>query len=187
MSRTKGAKNKSEKLTAQQEKFCRAWVNSFNFQQSMLEAGYSESYARKTCLEDFVTNKIQKRIDELLECGETIYIATPQEIMMKLTKMIRREETDQVVVRNEDGSQSVVNVKVSCKEAIRACELLGKSYKMFTDKVEANVGVEGTVNIIGNVPLDDDDETIYIEDQDYIINEDGSEVPIDDEMIVYED
>lgn len=185
MARTKGAKNKSDKLTAQQEKFCRAWVNSFNFQQSMLEAGYSESYAKKTCLEDFVTPKIQKRIDELLECGETIYVATPQEILMKLTRMIRREETDQVVVRNEDGSQSVVNVKVSCKEAIRACELLGKSYKMFTDKIDTNVNVEGTVEFIDNVPSDD--ETIYIEDQDYIINEDGSEVPIDDEMIVYEE
>lgn len=185
MARTKGAKNKSDKLTAQQEKFCRAWVNSFNFQQSMLEAGYSESYAKKTCLEDFVTNKIQKRIDELLECGETIYVATPQEILMKLTRMIRREETDQVVIRNIDGSQSVVNVKVSCKEAIRACELLGKSYKMFTDKIDTNVNVEGTVEFIDNVPSDD--ETIYIEDQDYIVNDDGTEEPIDDEMIVYEE
>lgn len=181
MARTKGSKNKSEKLSAQQEKFCRAWVTSFNFQESMRVAGYTESYIRATYAENFITPKIQKRIDELLDCEETITIATPQEILMRLTRMMRREETDQVVIKNEDGSQSVVDVKVSCKEAIKACELLGKRYQLFTDKIEASMDVSGQVTFVDD--MKDEDEIIYIEDQDYVINDDGSKTPIDSKLL----
>ena len=64
-----------------------------------------------------------------------------------LTKVIRNEEEEEVVVTVNVGDFQTevqkVKKEISAKDKIKAAELLGKRYSLFTEKVdlEANVGV----------------------------------------------
>ena len=68
-----------------------------------------------------------------------------------LTRMLRGEETDTVV---SEGFR--VTVPVAARDRIRAAELLGKTYGMFTDNVVAEVSIPRIIaNPDGSVELDD--------------------------------
>ena len=50
---------------------------------------------------------------------------------------MRGEETDQTVVfQGADYGSSIEDIQVASKDRIRAAELLGKRYSLWTDKVE---------------------------------------------------
>lgn len=175
----------NERLTDRQESFCVAYVeNGFNFYQAMLSAGYSDSYAHRASAKDFITPIVQKRLDELLEearQGKGYLVATSTEVLMFLTKSMRGELTEEVVLKDETGCSKIVKKQIGAKERIKSAELLGKSYKLFTEKIEANMDVSGQVTFVDD--MKDEDEIIYIEDQDYVINDDGSKTPIDSKLL----
>lgn len=63
-------------------------------------------------------------------------IASQVEILQYLTRVIRDEETEEVLVNVGNFEQEVQEVKVSAKDRIKAAELLGKRYGSWTDKVD---------------------------------------------------
>ena len=64
-------------------------------------------------------------------------------VLEYLTKVIRNEEKEEVVVTVNVGDFQTeikkVKKELSAKDKIKAAELLGKRYRLFTDKVEADV------------------------------------------------
>lgn len=86
---------------------------------------------------------VKKYKDELLKEITDKSIADATEVMKMLTKGARMElEEDVVVVEGiGDGCSEarVVRKKISAKDAIKCAELLGKRYRLFTDKIEAEV------------------------------------------------
>ena len=70
-------------------------------------------------------------------------IAKAEEVLEYLTKVIRNEEKEEVVVTVNVGDFQTeikkVKKELSAKDKIKAAELLGKRYRLFTDKVEADV------------------------------------------------
>ena len=91
--------------------------------------------------------KVKNYIDEQLKKIEDESIADATEVMKYLTKVMRNELTEEVVVVEGEGegcsSARVVKKDMSAKDRNKAAELLGKRYRLFTDKVE----VEGSVPV----------------------------------------
>ena len=73
--------------------------------------------------------------------------------MKYLTSVMRGEHTEQVLKLVGEGVQTVTDIDVSAKERLKAAELIGKRYGLFTDKV----GLEGAVPVVitGDDQLED--------------------------------
>ena len=87
--------------------------------------------------------KVKNYIDEQLKKIEDESIANATEVMKYLTKVMRNELTEEVVVVEGEGegcsSARIVKKDISAKDRNKAAELLGKRYRLFVDKIEADV------------------------------------------------
>jgi len=90
---------------------------------------------------------IKAYIDKRLKDIEDKRIAKAEEVLKYLTSVMRGEETEEVVVTENIGDYEsrarIIDKQVSAKERIKAAELLGKRYSLFTDRVdiEASLGM----------------------------------------------
>ncbi len=101
--------------------------------------------------------KVKNYIDEQLKKIEDESIADAAEVMKYLTAVMRDEVTEEVVVVEGEGegcsSARVVRKHMSAKDRNKAAELLGKRYRLFTEKIEADVNA--TVVFEGENELED--------------------------------
>lgn len=146
------------KLTPKQERFCLEYVKVGFVGQAYINAGYkakdkviAEANGRRLLEKEYIKN----RIDELMNEMKSNEIADVQEVLKYLTRGMRGQLTEEVVltVGVGDGLSEVqkIDKTISIKDSNKCAELLGKRYRLFTDKVE----VEGAVPI---VIVDDIDE-----------------------------
>ena len=86
--------------------------------------------------------KVQKYISDQLEKIHSQKTADAQEVIEYLTSVLRGESTSQeiVVEGTGDGMSEARTMEKgpSEKDRLRATELLGKRYSLFTDKVEVS-------------------------------------------------
>ena len=75
---------------------------------------------------------IQQRLDEIASKR----VAKQQEVMEYLTSVMRGESTSSVLAMCGDGMQEVIEKPPDEKESLRAAELLGRRYGMWTEKVD---------------------------------------------------
>ena len=139
-----------KKLTIKQNKFADEYIKTGNAYQSALNAGYSENYAKnatKFLLEN--NGQISSYIEERMKKLESKTIANQTEILQFLTRIVRGEEKEEVLVNVGNFEQEIQSMKVSTKDKIRAAELLGKRYGSWTDKVDIN-STEG-IKIIDDI------------------------------------
>ena len=136
----------TKKLSKKEEKFVIEYVRTGNATQSAINAGYSERSARQTACRMLTKDYILKAIDELVKEMNSEKIADAEEVMMLLTEIARGQTTEENVVVDKAGNVSIVETRVKEKERVKALELLGKRYKLYTDKVEASV--EGQVQVV---------------------------------------
>ena len=123
----------SKKLTIKQKKFADEYIISGNATQSALKAGYkNEVSGRENLQKPTVQSYIEERMKEL----EDEAIADQSEVLKFLTRILRNEEKEEVLVNVGNFEQEVQEVKVSAKDRIKAAELLGKRYGSWTDKVD---------------------------------------------------
>lgn len=143
------------KLTEKQKRFCDEYLIDLNATQAAIRAGYSKKTANRIATENMSKPVIRNYIDERLKQLEDERIAKADEVLKYLTKGMRQELTEEVVVTESlgDGCSKarVVTKKISLKDSNKCAELLGKRYRLFTEKVEANVNqnivFEGEENI----------------------------------------
>lgn len=139
------------KLTAKQKLFCDEYIISLNATQAAIKAGYAEKTAYAIGAENLKKPKIQSYISERMEQKESSLIATQDEVLQYLTSVLRGESqtTDTVLVGIGDGCQEVQEVekKPSEKDRLKAAELLGKRYGLYTDKVSADVDMSLDISI----------------------------------------
>lgn len=128
------------KLTIRQKAFADYYIELGNAEQAAIKAGYSEKYARGNAHKLVANSCIKKYIDEKLEEMQSERIADAEEVLEYLTRVIRNEEDEEVVVTVNVGDFQTevkkVKKELSAKDKIKAAELLGKRYRLFTDKVE---------------------------------------------------
>ena len=89
--------------------------------------------------------------------NEKTHAASESEVLETLTKILRREETEDTVVKLRDETKTVgddgktyvergerteiIKVRPKLSDVIKAAELIGKSYGMFSDRVEGSIAL----------------------------------------------
>ena len=95
--------------------------------------------------------RIREYIDARLEEMRSKRVADAQEVMEHLTEMMRGEINEEMVVVEGTGDgcseARIVEKQVSARDRLKAAELLGKRYGLYTEKVETDMDMELTVKI----------------------------------------
>lgn len=139
-------------LTLKQKQFADEYIRTGNAYQSAINVGYSEKYAKARSHKMLENVGINQYIDNNLEIIQKESIAEADEIMRYLTRVLRGEEKEEILVYVGDGMQEIQTIRPSAKDRIKAAELLGKRYRMWTDKHEVEVT---TPIFIDDVPEED--------------------------------
>lgn len=140
-------------MTARQRKFCDEYLIRGNATDAAIKAGYSPKTAKQTGSENLAKPDLRAYIDEQLEKLHSAKIADAEEVMKYLTSVMRGEHTEQVLKLVGDGIQTVTDIEVSAKERLKAAELIGKRYALFSDKMDLGGAVP--VVITGDDQLED--------------------------------
>ncbi|MEX3469058.1 terminase small subunit [Staphylococcus hominis] len=140
------------KLTVKQQKFADEYIRLGEVTKAAINAGYSTKSAYAVGSENLKKPSIKSYIDKRLEELKKESIAEQDEILQYLTSVMRGETTEQILVGQGMGYQEIDSMDVGAKDRIKAAELLGKRYRMWTEKVEAEVT---TPIFVDDVPEDD--------------------------------
>lgn len=123
-----------KELTIKQKKFADLYIETGNATQSYIDAGYkatkrkvAEANARKLLANYSVQNYIDSKMEQLQQNS----IATQEEVLEYLTKVMRGQEKDQF------------GLDASLQDRTKCAELLGKRYGTFKEKVD----------VAGNIPV----------------------------------
>lgn len=139
------------KMTAKMQRFCDEYLIDLNATQAAIRAGYSERTAYSIGQENLKKPEIKKYIEQRMAEKDTALIADQDEVLKYLTKVMRGQSQSEVIVVEGCGdgcSEARAMQKAPDeKERLRAAELLGKRYGLYTEKVEADVETELTVTI----------------------------------------
>lgn len=137
------------KLTEKQKAFCDYYIESLNATESYKRAYgcKNNGTARTEGSKNLAKPNIKNYIDKQLKQIESKRIAKAEEVLAFLSSSLRGEIDEEVVVVEGTGDgvskTRIVTKQLSAKDRIKAAELLGKRYSLFTEKVdvEGNVGV----------------------------------------------
>lgn len=140
----KGCDGMAVKMTVKQKRFCDEYIITGNATQSAISAGYNKKTAGQTGAENLKKPQIAAYIDERIQQIESEKIAEASEVLKYLTSIMRGGEKEQTLRGVGEGVQTIDDIEVSAKDRIKAAELLGKRYRLFTDKVE----VEGAIPVV---------------------------------------
>ena len=118
------------KLKPKELIFAEEWLKTTNATQSAIKAGYSARTAYSAGNRLLKKVDVKQYIDERLAEMQESSIADTNEVMQFLSSTMRGDIPDQF------GLDPALN------DRLKAAELLGKRYKMFTDKQEIS-GADG--------------------------------------------
>lgn len=139
------------KLTPKQQRFCEEYLIDLNATQAAIRSGYSKKTAYSIGTENLKKPEIEKYIKQRLDEKEKALIADQDEVLKYLTSVLRGQSksTEIVIEGFGDGSTKArkMEKEPSEKDKLKAAELLGKRYGLYTEKVEETVDMELNVNI----------------------------------------
>lgn len=145
-------------MTDNQRKFCDEYLIDCNATRAY-KAAYprikNDAVARANSSRLLTNANIKEYIQTRLDEMASAKVATAEEVIQYLTSVMRGESDSEVVVVTGDGdgysSAEKVKKNPDEKERLKAAELLGKRYGLFTDKVN----VAGTTKVTIVDDLDD--------------------------------
>ena len=117
-------------LTEKERIFADEYIKTTNATQSAIKAGYSEKSASSKGSQLLRKVKVRKYIDGVMEKRSKNTIATADEVLEYLTKVMNGEEKD------------AFGLDTSITDRTKAAELLGKRHMLFTDKVKLDAEIE---------------------------------------------
>lgn len=122
------------KLNERQRRFADEYIRLGEITQAAVNAGYSIKTAKQIGQENLTKPAIKSYIDKRLDELKKDSIAEQDEILQLLTGVLRGESKGVTLVGVGGGAQSVEKLEPTLSERIKAAELLGKRYAMWTDK-----------------------------------------------------
>ena len=138
-------------LSVKQEKFCLEYAKSGNQRQAYLLAGYnvkSDETADANASRLLRNAKVQERLAELAEEAKNASIADIVEMQQTLTRIIRQQMTEEVIVVENVGDfmseARKMDKNPSIKDIINAINTLGKMQGAFAD----NVNLNGNIGVV---------------------------------------
>ena len=117
-------------LTEKERIFADEYIKTTNATQSAIKAGYSEKTASVTGSKMLRKPKVRQYIDAVMNERSKNTIATADEVLEYLTKVMNGEEKD------------AFGLDASIADRTKAAELLGKRHMLFTDKVKLDAEIE---------------------------------------------
>ncbi|QBK26732.1 terminase small subunit [Ureibacillus thermophilus] len=141
------------KLTPKQQAFADYYIELGNATQAAIKAGYSKRSARQIGEQNLSKHDIKAYIDARMKELKSQRIADQQEILETLTSVLRGEARAATLV-GVGGGEEEINTEMppTMSERIKAAELLGKRYAMWTDKQDVNV--QGAVTFVDDISGD---------------------------------
>ena len=133
-------------MTRSQRIFCDEYLLDFNATRAYKVAYKSvkkDDTARANASRLLTKANIKVYIDKKVEEISSNKIADAKEVMEYLTSVLRGTEKEETLIGLGQGAQSITDIQVSAKDKIKAAELLGKRYSLFTDKVD----IEGDIGL----------------------------------------
>ena len=112
------------KLTIKQKAFADYYIQCGNATEAARMAGYKGKSAKQIATENLSKPAISSYIEERLKSIEDERIAKGDEVLRYLTSVMRGEEKD------------AFGLDASLQDRTKAAELLGKRYRLFTEKLE---------------------------------------------------
>lgn len=134
-------------LTAKQQRFCDEYLIDLNATQAAIRAGYSKKTAYSIGEQNLKKLELKKYIEDRMAEKESALIADQNEVLKYLTAVMRGDHTEQTPIFIGEGIQKITDIDVSAKDRLKAAELLGKRYSLFTDKVETEVDMELNITV----------------------------------------
>ena len=134
-------------MTDKQKRFCNEYLIDCNATRAYKVAypNVKKNESAKAAASRLLANiNLKSYIDEQLQKINSAKIADATEVMEYLSSVMRGESKSSVIVESEEFKKSPDE-----KEKLKAAELLGKRYSLFTDKV--NVESESKVMVIDDV------------------------------------
>ena len=132
-------------MTEKQKRFAEEYLIDLNATQAAIRAGYSESSAGRNANRMMKNEEIKTYIDAALARLRAENVADAQEVMEYLTSVLRGESKSSVLCLCGDGAQDVIEKHPDEKERLKAAELLGKRYGLYTEKVDLDADTSITV------------------------------------------
>lgn len=117
-------------LTKKERIFADEYIKTTNATQSAIKAGYAENSASVTGSKMLRKPKVRQYIDAVMNERSKNTIATADEVLEYLTRVMFGEEKD------------AFGLDVSVADRTKAAELLGKRHMLFTDKVKLDAEIE---------------------------------------------
>ena len=117
-------------LTEKERIFADEYIKTTNATQSAIKAGYAEKSASSKGSQLLRKVKVRQYIDDVMEKRSKNTIATADEVLEYLTKVMNGEEKD------------AFGLDASIADRTKAAELLGKRHMLFTDKVKLDAEIE---------------------------------------------
>ena len=117
-------------LTEKERIFADEYIKTTNATQSAIKAGYAENSASVTGSKMLRKHKVRQYIDAVMNERSKNTIATADEVLEYLTKVMNGEEKD------------AFGLDASIADRTKAAELLGKRHMLFTEKVKLDAEIE---------------------------------------------
>ncbi len=135
-------------MTNKQKRFADEYLIDSNATQAAIRAGYSEQTAYSQGQRLLKNVDVRSYIDERIAEIASSNIADAKEVMEYLTSVLRGESSSEYLVVEGQGDGVSEARKVDKapdeKDRLKAAELLGKRYGMFTDKMN----IDGAVPVV---------------------------------------
>lgn len=137
-------KGSKSKLTMKQKAFADYYIETGNATEAALRAGYSKKTSYSIGNENLKKPEVLSYINERMQEIEDNRIAKGDEVLKYLTGVMRGEVKDQF------------GLDPSLQDRTKAAELLGKRYRLFTEKVETST--VSMVRIVDDIDEEDEEE-----------------------------
>lgn len=138
-------------MTNRKKIFIEAYVNDARRNQTAaaIAAGYSPNTAAQAASRLMKEPEVKEEILNRLAQIHAEKTAEADEVVEFLTSVMRGERVDRVILAAGGGFQGVEPAEPSAADKIKAAELLGKYYAIFTDK--ASIETDGAIQIINDI------------------------------------
>lgn len=140
-----------KELTLKQKKFVDAYIESGNATKAAKVAGYSEKTAYSEGNRLLKNAEVKQAIDDRMNQLKNENTADLQEILEKLTDIIRDKETEEVLLVVKGGGVERFRKRVSVRDKIRAIDMLGKLSGWFVGKGEITLRDCAPIVIVDDV------------------------------------
>ncbi|HEM3013666.1 TPA: terminase small subunit [Streptococcus suis] len=145
---------KLSKLTLKQQRFADEYIICGNATEAAIKAGYAKRSAQQVGSENLSKPVIKAYLNERLEELKSEKVADQQEVLEYLTSVMRGQTQEQTLCSIGEFGQQVIDIDVGAKDRIKAAELIGKRYGIWTDKQE--IAQKNIEIVVGDWDADED-------------------------------